>query len=248
MPVLNLHVPHPPALWCHAMAGICCEMPPNACNPKANRYHAAMKKLPLFVLLAALLSGPVLAEKADANKPMNIEADTLRHDDLKQVSVFTGNVVLTKGSLNLRGSRVDVRTDPQGYQFGTVTAGLGKRALFRQKRDTVPGTPDEFIEGESETIEYDGRADTIKFIKQAELRRYTNNTLFDQIHGDIINYHNLTDVFTVDGNPASASPTNPGGRVRVTLTPHTTEPPAPSAAPTSVPTLRSSSTLNGTTP
>ena len=36
------------------------------------------------------------AEKADRNKPMNIEADALRYDDLKQTSVFTGRVVLTK--------------------------------------------------------------------------------------------------------------------------------------------------------
>ena len=37
------------------------------------------------------------AEKADRTKPMNIEADAMRYDDLKQESVFTGNVVAVRG-------------------------------------------------------------------------------------------------------------------------------------------------------
>jgi lipopolysaccharide export system protein LptA len=48
-----------------------------------------------------------------------------------------------------------------------VTAAPGQRAFFRQKRDG----DNEFIEGESETIEYDGKADVFKLIKDARLRR-----------------------------------------------------------------------------
>ena len=209
-----------------------------------------MKKLLSFTpwLLAALMAcGMAHAEKADSAKPMNIEADTLRHDDLKQTSVFTGNVVLTKGSIILRGAQLDVRQDPQGYQFGVVTAAPGKRAFFRQKRDTLPGAPDEYIEGEGETIEYDGRNDIVKFIKRAELRRYIGGTIADHIHGDVIVYNNLTDVFTVDGNPSNASSANPGGRVRAIIAPR-----AAASAPTAAPatpsvnsTLRSSTTLGG---
>ena len=55
----------------------------------------------LFVLLAA---APALAERADRDKPMNIEADALRYDDAKQTSVFTGKVVLTKGTMVMRGA------------------------------------------------------------------------------------------------------------------------------------------------
>ena len=49
--------------------------------------------------LAALMAAPcVLAEKADRNKPMNIEADALRHDDPQKLTTFTGNVMMSKGS------------------------------------------------------------------------------------------------------------------------------------------------------
>ena len=46
--------------------------------------------LPLLVLAALTgLAGMAHAEKADRAKPMNIEADALRHDELKQTSVFS---------------------------------------------------------------------------------------------------------------------------------------------------------------
>ena len=178
------------------------------------------------LLLAAALAafaGLAQAEKADSTKPMNIEADALRHDELKQTSVFTGNVVMTKGTIVLRGAQLDVRQDPEGFQYGVVTAEAGKRAFFRQKRDTVPGQPEEFVEGEGEVIEYDGKADLVKFIRRGELRRYRGGQLSDEITGSIIVYNNLTDVFTVDGQKSSggqpSSTAGQGGRVRAVLAP-----------------------------
>jgi lipopolysaccharide export system protein LptA len=168
---------------------------------------------PLLVSLALALSGAAAhAERADRTKPMNIEADALRYDDLKQVSVFTGRVVVTKGTIVIRGARVDVRQDAEGYQHGVVTAEPGKLAFFRQKREGV----DEFIEGEGETIEYDGKADRVKFIKRAEMRRFRGATLADELTGSLIVYDNTTDVVTVDGGPASPAA---GGRVRAVLSP-----------------------------
>ena len=141
-----------------------------------------------ILLLTALACAPGVghAEKADRNKPMNIEADALRHDELKQTSVFTGRVVMTKGSIVLRGARLDVRQDAEGYQYGVVTAEPGKRAFFRQKRDTPAGAPDEFIEGESEIIEYDGKADNVRFITRAEMRRYRESVVTDDVSGAVI--------------------------------------------------------------
>jgi len=206
--------------------------------------------LPILLLSAlGFVQGVAHAEKADRNKPMNIEADALRHDELKQTSVFTGRVVMTKGTIVLRGARLDVRQDADGYQFGVVTAEPGKRAFFRQKRDTLPGAPDEFIEGEGEVIEYDGRADNVKFITRAELRRLRESTLTDEITGQIIVYNNLTDVFTVDAKPrggtnAAGDAPAPGGRVRAILSPKET-PAAVPAAPASGTVLRPSGTLSG---
>ncbi len=175
-------------------------------------------KYPIAPLAVALcLSLPAHAEKADKQKPMNIESDALRYEDLKQTSVFTGNVIITKGTMVMRGTRIDVRQDAEGYQYALVQSAPGVLAYFKQKREGA----DETMEGESEVVEYDGRADVIKFVKTAVLRRYKGTALNDETQGSLITYDNVTDVFTVEGK-ATATASNPGGRVRTMLTPRDT--------------------------
>ncbi len=208
-----------------------------------SKFRAFMKYTSLTSLVAVALlclAGAAQAEKADRSKPMNIEADSLRYDDLKQVSVFTGRVVLTKGTIQIRGDRLEVRQDPDGYQFGVATGAAEKLAFYRQKREAL----DEFIEGEGETITYDGRADTVTFSRKAQLRRLRGTTLADEITGGNIVYENLTDLFTVDGvaknGPSGALGT---GRVRVMLTP---KPEAGVSVPADPASLKPSSTLGST--
>ena len=213
--------------------------------------------------MAAALAAPLLshAERADRTKPMNIEADDGRHDELKQTSVFTGNVVVTKGTIIIRGAQLTVSQDRDGFQHGVVTAAPGKLAFFRQKRDSAPGAPAEFVEGEGEVITYNGRDDTVHFERRGELRRYRETTLTDQVNGPLITYNNLSDTFTVVGQKgaqvAESKPgTNKNGRVRVVLTPKADDKadakadpkgaankPKPVAASDSEP-LRPSTTLN----
>jgi len=175
----------------------------------------------LLALLLILSMPSAWAEKADKDKPMNVEADNLRYDDLKQITVITGNVVLTKGTILIHGAKAEVRQDPQGYQFALITAEPGKRASFRQKREGV----DEFIEGEGALIEYDGRADSVKFTGQAQVRRYRGSSLNDEFSAAVIVYNATTDVFSLDGAPGAGAasstgqPGAPPGRVRAMLTP-----------------------------
>ena len=176
-----------------------------------SRFRPTLSLLALSVVLV-VGAGPALAEKADRDQPMNAEADALRYDDARQTSVFTGNVVITKGTIVIRGAQVEVRQDAQGGQFGVVN---GSPAFFRQKRDGV----DEFIEGTAQRIEYDSQADTVRFIGNALLRRLTGGRINDETTGALIVYNNATDVFTVDGGPSNKTPGNPTGRVRAMLTP-----------------------------
>ena len=185
----------------------------------SSKIRAFMKpSFPALWVMAALaltIAWPAAAEKADRDKPMNAEADALRYDDLKQSSVFTGNVVITKGTTILRGARVDVGQDSQGYQQAVAVAAPGKLAYYRKKRDGV----DEFIEAEAERIEYDSRADTVRFITRAVVRRFAGTKLLDETTGSVINYDNSTDVFTVDGGTQNRDAANPTGRVRAMLSP-----------------------------
>src|SRR5258706_15787759 len=69
------------------------------------------------VLASALACGVAPAERADRNRPTLIEADKQAGDDLHQTAVYTGNVVLTRGTLRMTGDRLEAREDPEGYRI-----------------------------------------------------------------------------------------------------------------------------------
>jgi lipopolysaccharide export system protein LptA len=172
---------------------------------------------PCIAIALCLSSATAFAEKADKNKPMDILADKLTHDDIKQVSIYTGNVILTKGTITLRGDKMVIRQDPEGYQYGVVT---GKLAKFRQKREGL----DQFIEGYGSEINYDGKTEVVRFIDKANVRRLEKEKIMDEIQGKIVVYDSRNENYTVDGgNPESATGSNPSGRVKVTIQPKNTD-------------------------
>lgn len=181
--------------------------------------HLVLRAIPRFGVLSALVLLAVAplarAETADRSKPMNIEADTGRYDDLQQVGTFTGNVVVTKGTMSIRASRIEVRKAPDGYQTGVATGGANGLSSFRQKRDGV----DEYIEGEAERVEYDERASKVTLTRRAVVRRYRAGTLADETAGNQITYDLAGEVFNVVGGASAATPDNPGGRVRAVIAP-----------------------------
>jgi lipopolysaccharide export system protein LptA len=176
-----------------------------------------LSRLPTLtgLALALLLTVPARAERADRLKPATVVADQQGQIDLqKQVVVFSGNVVVTKGTMVIRAARVEVRQLPSGYVTAVAYGAPNKPATFRQKRDNV----DEYMDGEAERLDYDGRAEVVKFINNAALRRLRGGTPADEITGNLITYDATTDKLTVSGgSPPTAA--NPTGRVRAVLTP-----------------------------
>ena len=167
-------------------------------------------------LVAALaLAVPAHAEKADRFKPITIQADSTGQLDLqKQVAVFSGNVIVTKGTMVIHAARIEVSKTPGGYDAAVAFGAPGRPATFRQKRDGA----DEYMDGEAERLEYDGKTDVVRFINNAAVRRLRGATLADEITGNLVTYDSTSDVMSVSGG-AAATAANPGGRVRAVLTP-----------------------------
>jgi len=169
----------------------------------------------LLASLLALAAAPVKAEKADRFKPLNVEADLPgKIDLLNQFVVFNGNVVVTKGTMTIRANRIEVRESPDGYHTAVAFGSPSQHATFRQKRDGV----DEYIAGDAERLEYDGKSDVIRFVNNASVRRLRGAETTDEISGNLVTYDSGTEVFNVTGG-APATAANPGGRVRAVLTP-----------------------------
>ncbi|WP_248321080.1 lipopolysaccharide transport periplasmic protein LptA [Caballeronia sp. Sq4a] len=180
------------------------------------------------------------AEKADRDKPLNIEADNMSYDDLNQKNVFTGHVVATKGTIVIKADRVEVTQDPQGYQYATGTSTGSNLSYFRQKRDGV----DEYIDGNAVRIDYDGKNDFTKLTTRAVVRRLQGlTTVQDEVRGSVITYDGQKDFYTASAGKDVAGPGNPSGRVRAMLAPR-----SGGAAPLngSPATLAPSNTIQGT--
>jgi lipopolysaccharide export system protein LptA len=184
-------------------------------QPAADR-RQWLRGIAAFCLAALTFAAePALAEKADREKPINLEADRVTVDDAKQISTFEGNVVLTQGTLIIRGDRMEVRQDNQGFKQGVT---WGNLAYFRQKRDGY----DEYIEGWAERIEYDSRADKMQMFNRASMKKGG-----DEIRGNFISYDARTEFFQVIGGGAkTAAAENSDGRVRAVIQPKPKDKPA----------------------
>ncbi len=169
-------------------------------------------RIQILMLGIALLAAPAHAEKADRDKPVNLEADTVTLDDIRKVGVYQGNVILSQGTLMLRADRVQVTQNADGLERLSAT---GRPVAFRQKLDDR----EEFIEGFADRIEYSGVTSQLELIGQARLRRGA-----DELRGAQISYNANTEFYKVVGEPGAQTPS---GRVRAVIRPKPRETPQP---------------------
>jgi lipopolysaccharide export system protein LptA len=148
------------------------------------------------------------AEKADKDKPIDLEADTVTVDDAKKTSTYTGNVILSQGTLVIRGDKLVVREDVNGFQHSTS---YGNPTTFKQKMEGK----NEYMEGSAQRIEYDGRMDKVQLFTKAWVKRGQ-----DIVHGDYIMYDaNAEYAEVIGGGAQAATPATPTGRVRAVIQP-----------------------------
>ena len=160
----------------------------------------------LAALLLVSLALPVHAEKADREKPMNIEADRMSMDDVKKIQVFDGNVVIIQGTLQMRSNRLVVTQDADGFQKGVATGGADGLARFKQKLDGK----DEYIEGEAERIDHDAREEKTEFF----IRGWVKNGL-DEVKGPYISYDALTEKYLVTNGRGESKTATGAAQARV---------------------------------
>jgi len=164
-----------------------------------------MKRYWFFSLL--LLPGIGVAEKADRDKPTQVEANRMSADDARRMNVFEGNVVVTKGTITVRADRLVVRQDAEGFQFATAT---GKPARFRQRQDAKPGEKEGiWIDGEALRIELDDKNQKIELFENARVTRGC-----DEVAGNYIFVDQRSDFYEVSAGKGAEK-----GRVKAVIQP-----------------------------
>lgn len=155
----------------------------------------------LALLCAAVFNGH--AERADRDKPIQVDADAVRMDDLKKVAVYEGKVILTQGTLRVQADRIEVRQDAEGFLTGVAT---GRPVHFRQRLD---GRGD-WVEAWANRVEYDARKEQVRLIGEAYLKKGE-----EELRGDVITYDARSEVYQASGGLPGQRP----GRVRAVILP-----------------------------
>src|ERR1700682_5561953 len=135
-----------------------------------------------------------LAEKADRNKPINFQGDSLGGNTDTKISDLIGNVVITQGTLTIHADRIQFHQNPDNSVSATAT---GNPVSFREKRDGA----DEYYEGYAQRIVYDGTKRIVELFDRALLKRTG-----DELRGNYISYNPATNVSTAEGRPDSKPP------------------------------------------
>ena len=164
----------------------------------------------LAVAAIAVSAFSARAEKADREKATQVEANRMTSDEARRISIFEGNVLLTKGTITVRAERIVVRQDADGFQYASAS---GAPARFRQRGDAVGGQEGVWIDGEALRVEIDEKNERIELHDNARISRDQ-----DEMRGSYILFDQRSEFFSVSsakGAPASA----PGGRVRAVIQP-----------------------------
>ena len=173
-----------------------------------------MKLIAAYILLAFSF-GSAWAERADRDKPMQLEANRVSIDDAKKIQILEGDVILTKGTMVLKAERIIITEDRYGFQKGTAFGPKGGSATFRQKREGK----DEYIEGQAERIEYDSNREIAELFHHARVKSGQ-----DELKGDYIWYDAISEKYLVTaGETKGGSTSSP--RVRATIQPRNTTAP-----------------------
>ena len=129
-----------------------------------------MKKSIVFSILAAI-AAPTWALSTDKSQPIEVHADQFNGDEVKQTAVYSGNVVVDQGSMNLTGARLDLAITPTGYRRATIT---GSPARFKQQRDPKTKGVEEWVHAHASRITYDEETDKVTLEGKAQLSRSEN--------------------------------------------------------------------------
>lgn len=191
------------------------------------RLRTAVATACTCALVSGVLSAttPAHAERADRNKEAYVTADQSTLDDLTQVEVLTGHVLLIKGTMRLAGDRMVHRQDPEGYQHYIATGDPGNLATYHERRDPVQPGVISTVDGAAEQIEYDDKSDQVIMTGKAVVKRFDNGVLQDEMQGARIVYNERDATYDVTSGKTGAG----DGRVHIRIAPRGAAVPGTSA-------------------
>lgn len=160
-----------------------------------------LAKVILFLTLGLGFITTTWSLESDSSQPIYIEADGATYDDNTGVSIYTGNVEVSQGSMLLNSDKLVVYTaDRKPYKF----VATGNPVTFKQ----TPKPGDEDVHGKSLTAEYYTDTELLVMIEKAVVWQGKDTYASERIEYDRKNT-------IVKAGQASSN----GKRVHITLHP-----------------------------
>ena len=153
----------------------------------------------LYLAAVTIYSTGVFARSDDSTKPISIKANSAEINDATGTSVYSGDIKITQGSMQLTGSRVTLKAKHKKVQIITAE---GNPSTFKQTTDDG-----EVINAKAGKMVYDLSANKIVLTKNAKLTGAGNAFSSDRI------------VFHTDTEIVSAGSSTGSGRVNITVPP-----------------------------
>lgn len=153
------------------------------------------------VILAC--SGSVQALSSDSDEAIEVEADSLEIREEDNISVYTGNVKLTQGSMSITSDRLIIHFNADNEL--TLMEMSGSPARFRQIDNN-----DQEMRGQARQINYVETDDTLELIEDARFDRAG-----DTIEGNLIRINTET-------NSIQAGSSDSDQRVKMLIKPKQT--------------------------
>jgi lipopolysaccharide export system protein LptA len=129
----------------------------------------------LLALSCGMLATSVYALDSDREQPVHLEADHATYNQQSGVTVYTGNVILTQGTIRVEADTVTANLD-DARSIKDVTA-LGKPAKFQQKVSPDKG----IVYGEGSKVFYEAGTAKITLTGKAKITQdsssFNGNTL-----------------------------------------------------------------------
>lgn len=146
-----------------------------------------VKTLPfLLSLSAALGSASALALPNDRDQPIRIQADNAQLDDKKGIATYTGDVIITQGSMMIKGNTVTITRSASG-DIDVVTS-VGNLAYFEQQQSAAKSDK---MQGYAVQIQYQALKDLVVLTDRAKVINEGNTT-----EGEKIVYNTKSQVAT----------------------------------------------------
>jgi len=131
------------------------------------------------IIGTVLISANVYAKKSDFTQPIFIDGDRTEYDETSgiQISVWTGNVVISQGTMEIKADRITVTVRDKKL---SRIQGTGSPIQFQQENEAG-----ELVTGNANAIDYNAESNSLALSGSATLTQPGQRLQSEQIVFDI---------------------------------------------------------------